>query len=446
MKTVLKKRAKRCFTIGAGAGFAGDRIEPAVHMAQSGEVDAIALECLAERTLVNALRMREASAEAGYDPRLVRRFRPLLPHVACGCRIVTNLGAANPAAAGRAARRLARDLGLPALRIAAVIGDDVLAQVREVEWTQPIEDGAWIGAHAYLGLDPMVAALAAGADIVITGRVADSSLVAAAPVQALDLDGQAVAGALTAGHLLECSGQLSGGNLTEPGIPDLSAEALASLGYPIADVFPDGSSTIRLLDGEPGRLNVVSCTLQLLYEVHDPRAYITPDAVLDFTGVRFEAMGHNCVRMSGARSTLRPDRLKVIGFHAGRGLIADVEIAYAGTGALARAKRAAGALRLRLARELGLTDLLVDLVGVDSVLGSRSRPLLAEPPELRVHVSARCEDAELAQAVEDEVYALTISGPAGGGSVRSERRPRIESRTGFLPRDRAVARIEWSDE
>ena len=432
------------FTIGAGAGFAGDRIEPAVQMAESGEVDAIALECLAERTLVHALRVRETSSEHGYDPRLVRRFRPLLPLVARGCRVVTNLGAANPAAAGRATRKLAQELGLSNLRIASVIGDDVMAHVDEVDWTESSEDGEWIGAHVYLGLAPMVAALEEGADVVITGRVADSSLVAAAPVQALGLEGEAVAAAMTVGHLLECSGQLTGGNLTEPGIADLSAPDYARIGYPIADIRADGLATIRMLEGQPGRLNVVSCTLQLLYEVHDPHAYVTPDTVLDFTGVRFAQEGPNRVRMTGARGDPRPDRLKVIGFLAGRGLIADIEIAYAGTGALSRARLAADILRLRLPRELGQNDFVIDLVGVDSVLGAGSRPLHSEPPELRMHVSVRCPDAELAQAVEDEVYALTISGPAGGGSLRSERRSRVDSITGFLSRDRVATDIEWA--
>jgi hypothetical protein len=437
-------RRKGVFTIGAGAGFAGDRIEPAVQMAASGEVDAIALECLAERTLVHALRVRETSEERGYDPRLARRFGPLLPYVARGCRIISNLGAANPAAAGRATRKLAQQLGLSHVRVAAVVGDDVRSRVHEVEWTQQVDEGAWIGAHAYLGQDPMVEALAEGADVVITGRVADSSLVAAAPVQALGLEGPAAAAALTIGHLLECSGQITGGNLTEPGIPDLSAEAYARIGYPIADITSNGEATIRLLDGQPGRLNVVGCTLQLLYEVHDPREYITPDAVLDLTRVRFESTGDNRVRMTGAHAAPRPDRLKVIGFLARRGLIQDIEIAYAGTGALARARLAADILRLRLPRELGLHDFVIDLVGVDSVLGAGSRPLACEPPEVRVHVSAPCADADLAQAVEDEVYTLTISGPAGGGSVRSERRGRVESITGFLPRAAVPTRIEWS--
>jgi hypothetical protein len=331
------------------------------------------------------------------------------------------------------------------LRIAAIVGDDVMAQVDEVEWAQPTDDGKWIGAHAYLGLDALVDALAAGANVVITGRVADSSLVAAAPVHALGLTGTALAGAMTAGHLLECSGQISGGNLAEPGVPYLDAETYARLGYPIADIAADGSATLRLLDGDPGRLNVVGCTLQLLYEVHDPSAYVTPDTVLDFTGVRFENVGENRVRVFGARGGPRPKRLKVIGFLARRGVIADVEIAYAGTGALDRARVAADVLRLRLPRELGVANFVVDLVGVDSVLGAASRPLACEPPELRVHVSARCEDAELAQCVEDEVYALTLCGPAGGGSVRSERRARVETITGFIARERVQTRVEWAD-
>ena len=433
------------FTIGAGAGFAGDRIEPAVAMARSGRVDAIALECLAERTLVNAIRMREADPGAGHDPRLLRRFTPLLPHVGPRCRVVTNLGAANPRSAGRATMRLARELGVSKLRVAAVVGDDVSDRVGDVDWSQPFDDGRWIGAHVYLGLEPMVAALEEGAHVVITGRVADSSLVAAAPVQALGLQGDARAAALTVGHLLECSGQLTGGNLSEPGAVDLTADEFSRIAYPVADVGADGSAILRLQDGHPGRLDATSCTLQLLYEVHNPAAYATPDATLDFTGVAFEPAGENRIRLLGCRMGPRPERLKVIGFLARRGVIADVEIAFAGTGALSRARLAADVLRLRLARALDLREFLVDLVGVDSVLGAASRPLLGEPPELRVHVSARCDDTALAQAVEDEVYTLTICGPAGGGSVRSERRPRVETISGLIARDRVTPGIEWSE-
>ncbi len=212
----------------------------------------------------------------------------------------------------------------------------------------------------------------------------------------------------------------------------------------MGELHRDGTAIIRLLDGEPGRINPIGCTLQLLYEVHDPNHYITPDAVLDFSGVEFEQIGPNRVRMSGASMKPRPERLKVIGFLARRGLVADIEIAYAGSGALQRARNAADTLRLRLGEQLAPSDLRIDLVGVDSVLGAASTPMQAEPPELRVHVSARCDDAELAQVIEDEVYTLTISGPAAGGSVRSERRPRIESITGFVPRDSVRTRVEWA--
>lgn len=430
------------FTLGAGAGFAGDRVEPAVNMARSGQVDAIALECLAERTLIAALRSRQANKDAGFDPRLRRRLRPLLAASGGRCKVLTNLGAANPAAAARAARKVADEIGAKELRIAAVIGDDVAERVAEIDWTESTEGGEWIGAHAYLGIDPMVQALAEGADVVITGRVADSSLFAAAPVQAMRLDDTALAGALTLGHLLECSGQLSGGNLSEPHLPDLTPAEYARIGYPVGALQRDGTAIIRLLDGEPGRINPAGCTLQLLYEVHDPRAYITPDAVLDFSAIEFEQIGPNRVRMSGARMRPRPERLKVIGFLARRGLVADIEIAYAGSGALQRARNAAETLRLRLGEEFAAADLRVDLVGVDSVLGAASAPMQADPPELRVHISARCDDAELAQVIEDEVYTLTISGPAAGGSVRSERRPRIESITGYIARDKVTTRVE----
>ncbi len=436
---------KSSFSIGSGAGFAGDRVEPAVAMAKSGQVDAIALECLAERTLINALKTRQASADGGYDPRLRRRLRPLLGALGGHCRVLTNLGAANPVAAARAARALAHEVGATQLRIAAVVGDDVADRIDEIAWTQPTAGGEWIGAHVYLGIEAMAKALADGADVVITGRVADSSLFAAAPVQTLGLSGDGMAGALTLGHLLECAGQLSGGNLSEPGLPDLSASDLARLGYPIGELERDGTAVIRLLDGEPGRVNAVSCTLQLLYEVHDPRAYITPDAILDFSQIQFEPIGANRVRMSGARVGPAPAQLKVVGFLARRGLIADIEIGYAGTGALERAQRAAEVLRMRLEAAMASSDLMIDLVGVNSVFGVASRRLQADPPEVRVHVSGSCADAELAQMIEDEVYTLTIAGPAGGCSVRSERRPRIETITGFIPRERVQPRIDWGD-
>ena len=428
--------------IGAGAGFAGDRVDPAVALAASGQIDAIALECLAERTLIAALRARDTQPDGGADPRLRRRLSPLIPVAADrGCRIISNLGAANPAAAARQAASLAGELGRSGLRVAALLGDDVAHLTDRTEWEQPI-DGRLLGAHAYLGADGMAAALAEGADIVLAGRVADSALFAAPALAAGEPDRARRAGALTVGHLLECTGQLTGGNFEPPGGGGLDAAALAGLGFPFAHVMADGSAELAVLEDAPGRVDPMTCTLQLLYEVHDPGRYITPDGVLDFTDISFEPIGHNRVRMTGAHLVGRPDRLKVIAFVEQRGIIADVEIGYAGTFALHRAQLAADTLRLRL-RDWAEADLTIDMVGVNSILGAASAAMNAAPPELRVHVSARCEDAAAAQIVEDEVYALTLSGPAGGAGIRSERRPRIATISGLIPRDLVPWSLVW---
>ena len=432
--------------LGAGAGFAGDRIDPAVVLARSG-VDAVVLECLAERTLVPAIRARRDNPQAGYDPRLVRRLTPLLPVAReKGCRIVSNLGAANPVAAAERIARLARELGLPGLKVAAIVGDDVLDRAAQVRWVR--DPGApLLGAHAYLGCHPLADALAQGADVVVTGRVADSALFSAVARDRLEPGESALAGAIGVGHLLECGGHLTGGNyepIAGAGLPPpLSAEQYARLGYPLARVMADGSAEIGLPSGTPGIVDALTCSLQLLYEVHDPSCYATPDLVVDFSGVRFEPVGENRVRMSGVRSKGPPPTLKVAGFVDRPGFIMDCEIALAGAGARERAEVMAQALRLRLG-DWADADISIDLVGAGSVLRAGSQLLRGSIPELRVHVSARCSDGEQAQTIEDEVYAMTLSGPAGGSSVRSEKRPRIEVLDGFIEHALVPTQIVWS--
>ena len=166
------------------------------------------------------------------------------------------------------------------------------------------------------------------------------------------------------------------------------------------------------------------------------------NVILDLTGVRFDEIGRNRMRVSGARGRGRPTHLKVSGFVEEPGVIADVEIGYAGTGALNRGRVAADTLRLRLAG-LASEDVRIDLVGVDSIIGAASLPAPNALPEVRVHVSARCPDAEIAQMIEDEVYSLTLSGPAGGGSVRSERRPSLAVIDGFIDRTLVATGIVW---
>lgn len=434
-------------TVGAGAGFAGDRVQPAVDLASSGRCDAVVLECLAERTLVRGLAERRSDPRAGYDPRLRRRLTPLLaPARDNGCRIVTNLGSANPVAAAEAIAALAREIGIRGLKVAAVTGDDLLATAHHVGWECDVGDGL-LGAHVYLGAERIREALAEGADIVVTGRAADASLFVG-PLGPLVVDDEVLAGATMVGHLLECSAQLTGGNFDPPALTRTSAEVMpgADIGYPMATFGPDGTATISKLANTGGRLDELTCTLQLLYEVHDPHAYATPDAVVDFSQVRCTQEGPDTVTVSGARFVGVPSQLKVVGFVERPGTIADLEIAYAGHGALERARAAAEILRERLPADPGIEGAQVDLVGIDSVLGPASRPVVSSPPEVRVHASARCRDEAGALTAEDEVFGLTLTGPAGGSCVRSELRRRIDTVTGWVSREDVVTDVVWAGE
>ena len=233
-----------------------------------------------------------------------------------------------------------------------------------------------------------------------------------------------------------------GGNFEMPNGASLSATEFANLGFPLARLFADGSAEISMLDDMPGRIDALTCTLQLLYEVHDPSAYLTPDVALDFSQVKFEELAPKAVRMTGVRGRARPERLKVSGFVASSGLIADVEVGYAGTHALQRGQVAAEVLRLRLS-DWFEDDIRIDLVGVDSTLGVSSLPALNRLPELRLYVPARCDDAETAQIVEDEVYALSLSGLAGAGSIRCEKRPALAVVGGFIQREHAPTEVLW---
>lgn len=409
-------------------------------MVASGTVDDLVLECLAERTLGTALLERARVPSGGYDRRLSRRLRALLPAArAASCRIMTNAGAANPVAGAVEAEKVAGELGLSGLRIATVTGDE-LTDLSPVRWSSPFDDRSrLLGAHAYIGADPLAAALDGGADLVIAGRTSDSALFLACALADLDDTSSALAGGLAVGHILECSGQLTGGNLELPGGVELTARELADLGYPIADVRSDGSARLRLPPGAPGRMSAVACALQLLYEVHDPTRYLTPDGALDLSGVRFVEVD-GAVEMFGAALGGTVDTLKVVAFSWNGEIISDVEIGYSGDDADRRAGLAAEVLRLRL-EKLGIARYRLDFVGVDS-LGAPSK---VHAGELRLHVSAACADDEQAGLVVDEVYALTLSGPAAGGGIRSEARPLLQMHEGLIPQREVRPQIAFRD-
>ena len=428
--------------IGCGAGFAGDRLEPALVLVERGEIDYLMLECLAERTIAIAQTDRLADPSRGYDGMLLRRMEMLLPALlARGVRLVTNAGAANPLAGAEAVAALAGRLGL-APRIVAVLGDDVLDHMTP---DLQLDDGRRLGelgevvsANAYLGAEPLRAGLERAADIVISGRVADPSL-ALAPLMhhhgwAAD-DWRLMARGTAIGHLLECAGQLTGGYFAEPGrkeVPDL-----ARLGFPFADVWPDGRAVFGKPPGTGGRISVQTAKEQLLYEVLDPHAYLTPDSSADFTRIVLRDLGEDRVELTGGEGAVRPDRLKVsVGYRAG--FVGEGEISYAGPGAEARARLAGEIVMARLGT--GFDETRVDLIGIDSTHG-RSYGNRPEAYEARLRVAGRARDAATAARIGEEVEALYCNGPAGGGGARKYLREVVGVASTFLPRDRVVPRL-----
>ncbi len=408
--------------IGCGAGFAGDRIEPAEDLLRRAGLADLVLECLGERTIALAQQRRLADPDAGYDRRLPARFERLLPlAVGHGVRVLTNMGAANPLAAGRVTRALLDRIGARAA-VAVVSGDDVLDEVDldAPAWENGIplcEHGEIVSASAYLGADAIRTALDTGADVIITGRVADPSLFLAPLAHRLgwDLDdlGMTAAGTVV-GHLLECAGQLTGGYFADPGYQDVPD--LARLGFPFADVAADGTAELGKLPGTGGVLSRATVREQLLYEITDPAAYRTPDVVLDLRAVTVHEHAGG-VRVAGARGAPRPDRLKVsVGYRAGKKV--EAEISYVGPNAVARAALAAEIVTTRLT----------------------GRPLRAEvlggETDCRLRVAAISHDDALLEAIGDEVESLYTNGPAGGGGVRVHIGEVLGIASTLIPRER----------
>lgn len=445
-------RVVRQVRLGAGAGFSGDRIEPAVELAEQGKLDYLVFECLAERTIALAQQARRLNPESGFDPLLTTRLAAVLPACrAAGTRIVTNMGAANPLAAAAEARRVAQELGLGPLVIAAITGDDVLAALdgdSMIEETgQRISDlgDRLVSANAYLGAEPIAEALASGADLVITGRAADPSLYVGPILHAFGWaadDWHRLGQATLAGHLLECAGQVTGGYFADPGFKDVAG--LARLGFPIGEFGEDGSLVVTKVAGSGGVVSPATCKEQILYEVHDPARYLTPDVTADFSRVRVEPIGPDRVAVSGATGRTRPDGLKVsLGLM--EGFVGEGQISYAGSGAVARAALAREIVRERLSRTgIAQQDLRSDLIGLDALHGEAlSGATGREPYEVRLRVAARTADAATAALIGAEIEALYTNGPAGGGGVSRQVREVLGIRSVTIPRASVSPMITW---
>lgn len=456
---------RETFRIGAGAGYAGDRIDPAQALAEHGRLDALVFECLAERTIALAQLRRRDNPALGFDPLLADRLRAVLP--AClrqATTIISNMGAANPRAAGAAALAVARELGLPRLTVAVVEGDDVLPWVRAHD--PALLDGQGrasdlgerlISANVYLGADALLPALAGvstgsrnaatgradKADVVLCGRVADPALFLAPLMHAFGWradDWPRLGRGVLVGHLLECAAQVSGGYLADPGVVDVPA--LAEVGFPLAEVQADGSAVVTKLPGTGGRIDRLSCTAQLLYEIEDPRRYLQPDVVADFSQVMLHDDGPDRMRVMGGSGTARPDALKAtLGYHDG--WIGEGQISYAGPGAAERGALALAVLQERL-RRLGLDHLeqRAERIGIDALHGPR-HGADREPYEVRVRLAVRCTTRAVAERIGQEVEALYLNGPGGGGGATQGVREVVAVVAVLVPREAVHPTVHW---
>jgi hypothetical protein len=441
----------RTVRIGSGAGYSGDRIEPAVELAAKGDIQYLGFECLAERTIALAQQEKMQNPAAGYDPLLGQRMRAVLEICKSkGIKIITNMGAANPGAAAAMTAEIAKQLGIKRLRIAAVVGDDVLDVCKQdnlplLEIDGRVRDlgNRLLSANAYLGAEPIAQALAAGADVVITGRVGDPALFLAPLIRefgwALD-DWDRLGKGTLVGHLLECAGQITGGYFADPGYKDVAG--LGHLGFPIGEVSEDGNVVITKVPGSGGVITEATCAEQLLYEVHDPAHYVQPDVVADFSHVTIEEIGRDSVRVQGGRGTPRTGTLKVsVGYIDS--YIGEGQISYAGPGARERGRLALNIVRERLSlTRVQTTETRFDLIGIDALHGT-TIPSEREPYEVRIRVAGRTESMAEAVRIGNEVETLYTNGPAGGGGAWKSAREVVAVASALLPRGLAKPTIQY---
>lgn len=412
--------------IGSGAGYAGDRLEPALELIEKGRLDYISFECLAERTIAIAQKAKLVNPSKGYNGLLEHRMDKVLPLAhEHKVKVITNMGAANPQSAVDVICKMAEEKGIKGLKVAAVYGDDVLDKLDKYKDTTVWEtgrplaelEGDIISANVYMGIDGIVEALKNGADIIVTGRVSDPALFLAPLVYEFgwDLNNYDLMGKGTlTGHLLECGGQATGGYFAEPGRKDV--DRLWELGFPIAEVSENGEFIITKVEGSGGVVNKDTVTEQMIYEIHDPATYFTPDCVADFSKVTFTEKGRDVVEVKGATGREKTDTLKVsIGYKDC--FIGEGEISYAGPGCLDRAKLAAEIVEKRLElTKVKYDELRIDFIGINAIYKNSDRKYNV-PEEVRLRVSARTKTKYDADQIGNEVETLYTNGPAGGGGA-----------------------------
>ncbi len=442
--------------IGSGAAWWGDRVEPAQLNAERGDLDYLCFETMAEATVSAAqVRARRDPSFPGYDTYLDDRMRAVLP--ACmrrGTRIVSNQGWINPQGAARRIVELLRELGITGVKVAAVGGSLITDRVLALAPTI-LETGAptatlqdtLISAEAYLGAEPIVQALREGAQIVVTGRVADPSLFLAPMMYEFGwdpLDHEKIGAGSGIGHLMECGAQVTGGYFADPGLKDVPEPW--NFAFPIAEVDVQGTVTLSKVAGTGGAITAQTVKEQMLYEVHDPANYLTPDVVVDFTRARIEALGNDRVRVTGLTGKPRPPTLKV-SMGCTEGFIGEDMFFYAGPGALRRAQLAQKILQERFKIvKLDAEEVRIDFLGINAIHGAATPPDAPEPYEVAVRVAARTRTREEAAKVGREVDGMAVSGIGHTGKrVPHQERTRevIGVWSSLVPREHVAPHIDY---
>ena len=421
--------------IGSGAGYAGDRIEPAVELMEKGNLDYIIFECLAERTVAIGQQDKEKDPSKGYNQLLDYRMEKILPLMAKNkVKVITNMGAANPVSAAELTCEIARKLGVSGLKIACVTGDDITDELDKYENETVLEDGTLlkekkdvlISANVYMGAEGITKALEEGANLVITGRVSDPALTIGPLVHEFgwnitdnpDQMGQAV----LAGHLLECAGQVTGGYFADPGYKDVPD--LWKLGFPLIEIDETGAFTVTKVEGSGGLVSVDTCKEQMIYEIHNPKAYLTPDAT------------HG-----------RPETLKVsVGYKDC--FIGEGEISYGGSNCMARAELAAEILEKRIELTgIELEEYRTDFIGCNSLYRDAISKEIGSgtPCEVRLRAAGRTKDRKNAVLLANEVEALYTNGPAGGGGAVKRVSEIVSVCSIFVPRDAVEAKVTFRE-
>jgi hypothetical protein len=437
---------KEYIRIASGQGFWGDRLQAPVEQVKRGPIDYLMLDYLAEVTMSIMQKQRSRDPQQGY----ARDFVPLMGEIFKDCiekniRVVANAGGVNVDACAEAVLAEAHRAGLGGrARVGLVTGDDIMHRLEELvergHELRNMDTGAPLAdvldrvrsANAYIGAQPIVEALGRGAHVVITGRSTDTALTYAPMMHAFGWASDAwdlLAAGVVAGHINECGAQASGGNSL---VAWQELQDLSDIGYPIIEAYPDGTFVVTKHNGTGGRVSVPIVAEQILYEMGDPRTYITPDVVADFTTIKLRDEGTDRVRVHGVRGRPKTDMLKV-SISCSAGYKAVGTLVYAWPHAIEKARTADRVLRERLDRMgLRFDEIRTEFIGWNACHGHLAGPPAPDTPEVELRIGVRADDSRTVEAFTRELAPLILAGPptvtgfAGG-------RPRVQDVVAYWP-------------